>query len=215
MISNLLGRGFARRLRSAPEIDPRVADAMIAVGRHRFVSWKLLLGAYEDRSLPTGPTTSISQPTYVATLISQAQIRRDDRVLEIGTGSGYTAAVLGMLAAEVVTVEWLPDLAASARRRLARARNVRVAVGDGCHAVEGSFDVILVMAGAPSIPAAYGDRLREGGRLIIPVGSPLRGTVRPTVRCSVFRVTKMGGELHREELGGGDWNLLGGQDGWK
>jgi protein-L-isoaspartate O-methyltransferase len=102
MIAQLLGRELANRLRSAPEIDPSVAEAMIAVDRHRFVSWKFVMRAYEDRSLPTGPATSISQPTYVATVISFAGIQPDDRVLEIGTGSGYTAAVLGRLAREVL-----------------------------------------------------------------------------------------------------------------
>jgi protein-L-isoaspartate(D-aspartate) O-methyltransferase len=215
MIAELLGRNLASRLRSAPEIDPRVAEAMIAVERHRFVSWKLILRAYEDRSLPTGPTTSISQPTYVAKLVTHARIQRDDRVLEIGTGSGYTAAVLARLAREVVTVEHVPELAATARRRLATTPNISVVVGDGCHVVDGPFDAILVMAGAPLIPPCYGERLREGGRLIIPVGERLRGAIRATIRGSVFRVTRTDGELIREDLGPGDWNVLRGQDGWR
>jgi protein-L-isoaspartate(D-aspartate) O-methyltransferase len=174
------------------------------------VRWRLLHRAYEDRSLPTGEGTSISQPTYIAKVISLARIQPSDRVLEVGTGSGFTAAVLGRLAREVVTVERIPRLAEGARRRLAGAHNIRVITGDGCHAAEGSFDAILVMAGAPSIPQAYTDRLREGGRLIIPVGDSY-----PTaIVGSIMRVTRHGELLSREKLIPGDWNALTGRDGW-
>src|SRR5438874_6642332 len=91
-------RALAARLRSTPGIDANVAEAMIAVPRHRFVDWRWRWWAYRDKSLPTGKGTSISQPTYIAQVISAARVSPRDRVLEIGTGSGYTAAVLGRLA---------------------------------------------------------------------------------------------------------------------
>jgi protein-L-isoaspartate(D-aspartate) O-methyltransferase len=201
---------LAERLRSEPAIDPRVAEAMIAVRRHHFVRWRLLLMAYYDMSLPTGEGTSISQPTYIGNVISLAHIKPSDRVLEVGTGSGYTAAVMARLAREVVTVECIPRLAASARRRLRGYHNVRVIDGDGVHATEGTFDAILVMAGAPSIPQAYTDRLRDGGRLIIPVGesTPI------SIRGRVLRVTRHGDDCAQEDLLHGDWNQLHGRDGW-
>jgi protein-L-isoaspartate(D-aspartate) O-methyltransferase len=210
MIQRLLGRRLATRLRSAPDVDPRVAEAMIAVQRHRFLGWRLLLSAYDDRSLPTAAGMSNSQPTYIARVISAAHVQPGDRVLEIGTGSGYTAAVLARLAREVVTVERVPELALNARRRLAKAVNIRALAGDGWRSVDGTFDAIVVMAGAPSIPASYYERLREGGRLIIPVGERL-----PTaIRCEVWRVTRYANEFLREQLFPGEWNPLGGEDGW-
>jgi protein-L-isoaspartate(D-aspartate) O-methyltransferase len=203
-------RRLAELLRSTPGIERRVAEAMIEVRRHRFVSWKWRWWAYEDRSLPTGDGTSISQPTYIARVISAAQLQPSDRVLEIGTGSGYTAAVLGRLAREVVTVEHVATLAASAQRRLTTEPAVKAIAGDGCHAIPGTFDAILVMAGAPSIPPSYCERLRDGGRLIIPVGERLS----TAIRGQVMRVTRCGDELIEEELMAGDWNPLTGRDGW-
>jgi protein-L-isoaspartate(D-aspartate) O-methyltransferase len=209
-IERVRGRELAARLRADPAIESSVAEAMIAIRRHRFVRWWQLLRAYEDRSLATGPGTSTSQPTYIAKVISWARIEAIDRVLEIGTGAGYTAAVLARLAREVVTVETVPSLARRAQRRLTRASNVQVVIGDGCHAVDGAFDVILVMAGAPAIPQSCCRRLEDGGRLVIPVG-----TATPTgIRCRVLRVTRRGDDLIEEQMGVGDWNVLAGEDGW-
>jgi protein-L-isoaspartate(D-aspartate) O-methyltransferase len=209
-IARLLGARLAARLRADPEIEPRVAEAMIAALRHRFVRWRYLLRAYHDCSLPTGDGTSISQPTYIAKVISAARIGAEDRVLEIGAGSGYAAAVMGRLAREVVTVERVVALAEGARRRLAAATNVRVVTGDGCHDSDGTFDAILVMAGAPSIPHAYRERLRDGGRLIIPVGERSADAI----RGRVLRVTRRGETFLEEDLMAGDWNSLTGRDGW-
>jgi protein-L-isoaspartate(D-aspartate) O-methyltransferase len=204
-------RRLAQLLRSTPDVDPAVAEAMIAIRRHRFVRWRSRWHAYEDRSLPTGAGTSISQPTYVARVISLARLSANDRVLEIGTGSGYTAAVLGRLAREIVSVECVRELAASARRRLSSVPNVTVILGDGCGATQGEFDAILVMAGAPSVPASCCARLRDGGRLIVPVGERRSDAVGATM----MRVTRRGSDLVREELMAGDWNLLSGADGWE
>jgi protein-L-isoaspartate(D-aspartate) O-methyltransferase len=201
---------LAELLRSTPGIERNVAEAMIAVRRHRFVRWTWRWRAYEDRSLPTGDGTSISQPTYIAKVISSARLQPSDCVLEIGTGSGYTASVLGRLAREVVTVERVAALAARAQRRLVNERNVRAIFGDGCQAIAGTFDAILVMAGAPAIPPSYCERLREGGRLIIPVGERLHAAI----HGRVMRVTRRGSDLIQEDLMAGDWNVLTGKDGW-
>ena len=203
-------RHLADRIRTTAGVDGRVADAVIATPRHRFVHWRYLWHAYDDASLPTGPGTTISQPTYVARVISAAQIAPTDRVLEIGTGSGWTAAVMARLGGEVVTVDRVPELVRRARSRLAGASNVHIVLGDGAHVVDGTFDAIIVMAGAPSIPPAYTDRLREGGRLVIPVGER-----RPQgVKCRVVRVTRRGERLILDDLFSGDWNFLRGADGF-
>lgn len=211
MLIHLLESRLAERLRSDADIDRNVAEAMIAVKRHRFVRWRYFLQAYHDHSIPTGTGTSISQPSYIAKILSYAHIQSSDRVLEIGTGSGYTAAVLARLGARVVTVERQTDLVELAQRRLKRDSNVKVVLGDGCQVVDGTFNAILVMAGAPSIPRVYCERLRDGGRLIIPVGERLSNMV----RGKVMRVTKQGSKLVEEELIPGDWNLLIGVDGWQ
>ena len=213
MFDALLGftrRGLAGRLRAAPGVDRAVAEAMIAVPRHRFVRWRDRWQAYRDRSLPTGDGTSISQPTYIARVISLARISSGDRVLEIGAGSGYTAAVMSRLAREVVSVERVERLAALARRRLRDAANVRVITGDGGGAVDGVFDVIVVMAGAPAVPPRLRERLRDGGRLVIPVGERRAGTI----QCTMVRVTRAGERFDEERLFEGDWNTLYGVDGW-
>jgi protein-L-isoaspartate(D-aspartate) O-methyltransferase len=200
---------LAARLRAMTDVEPRVAEAMIAVPRHRFVRWRFLLSAYQDKSLPTGRDTSISQPTFIARVISLAHIAPTDRVLEVGTGSGYTAAVMSKLAREVVTVECLPQLARTARRRLTGYPNVQVIEGDGCHVTDGTFDAILVMAGASDAPRAYTDRLRDRGRLIIPIGQ----RTPECVRGRMVRLTRNGDQLTREDLMPCEWNELTGLDG--
>jgi protein-L-isoaspartate(D-aspartate) O-methyltransferase len=203
-------RRLAALLRATPGVDAAVAEAMIAVRRHRFVDWRWRHRAYQDRSLPTGAGTSISQPSYIARVLSAARVQAADEVLEVGAGSGYTAAVLAELARQVTTVERVPALAARARHCLRGERKVRVVQGDGCHAVAGNFDVILVMAGAPAVPAPYRERLRDGGRLIIPVGPRLE----EAAHGRVLRVTRRGVDFDEEDLMAGDWNLLTGRDGW-
>ena len=156
--------------------DPRVLEAMRIVPRHHFVDATLAAHAYEDRPLAIGHGQTISQPYMVARATELAAPRPTDRALEVGAGSGYQAAVLGELAAEVFAVEIVPALAARARQVLAETGygNVRVESFDGSggwpeHA---PYDVIIVSAGAPRIPAMLVSELAEGGRLVIPVGGP-------------------------------------------
>jgi len=163
-----------QQLRARDIVDARVLSVMDKVPRHLFVGPALERFAYEDRPLSIGAGQTISQPYIVALMTQLLQIQPTHRVLEVGTGSGYQAAVLAELAAEVYTVEIIPSLAESARARLEALgyRNVRVRQGDG---YEGwgefaPFDAIIVTAGAPQIPAPLIEQLREGGRMAIPVG---------------------------------------------
>ncbi len=157
--------------------DPRVIAAMREVPRERFVDASQIERAYDDTALPIGLGQTISQPFTVAFMAHAAQLKPSDRVLEIGTGSGYGAAVLSRLADQVWTIERWPELAEQARRRLhALGYQVRVLTGDGLLGLPecAPFDAIVVTAAAESIPPAYLEQLADGGRLVIPVGSPLR-----------------------------------------
>lgn len=163
-----------QQLRARDIVDPRVLSAMGKVPRHLFVEPALEPHAYDDRPLSIGAGQTISQPYIVALMTQLLQVQPTHRVLEVGTGSGYQAAVLAELAAEVYTIEIVPSLAESARGRLEALgyRNVRVKQGDG---YEGwpefaPFDGIVVTAGAPWIPPPLIEQLHEGGRMAIPVG---------------------------------------------
>ena len=156
--------------------DPRVLEAMTAVPRHRFVDLALEEQAYEDRPLAIGYGQTISQPYMVARATELAAPRATDRALEVGAGSGYQAAVLGELSAEVFAIEIVPALAARARQVLAETGYTNVIVdsfdGSGGWPQHAPYDVIIVSAGAPRIPAMLVSELADGGRLVIPVGSP-------------------------------------------
>jgi protein-L-isoaspartate(D-aspartate) O-methyltransferase len=154
--------------------DPRVLDAMVQVPRERFVPREARDHAYEDRALGIGYGQTISQPLIVALMIQALQLLPHDRVLELGTGSGYETAVLSKLAREVHSVERIGALLDRARELLAGLRTDNVVLhlagetlGDPAH---GSFDAILVAAGAPHVPRSLIDQLAEGGRLVIPIG---------------------------------------------
>jgi protein-L-isoaspartate(D-aspartate) O-methyltransferase len=156
--------------------DERVLKAMARVPRELFVPEESRERAYEDAALPIGSGQTISQPAMVALICDLLDLQGDERVLDVGTGSGYQAAVLAELAAEVHTIERLPDLAEQARENLAAAGyadRVYVHVGDGTlgdpeHA---PFDAIAVAAAAPEPPRSLYDQLGPGGRLVLPVGS--------------------------------------------
>ena len=154
--------------------EPRVLEALLKVPRHEFVLPALRGEAYSDRPLGIGNGQTISQPYIVAYMLQAAQIRKSDRVLEVGTGSGYAAALLAELAHSVVSLERFPDLAQNAARLLAGLgyNNVEVTIRDGTlgYPERAPYDVIFVSAAAPYFPPALLEQLSLGGRLLIPVG---------------------------------------------
>jgi protein-L-isoaspartate(D-aspartate) O-methyltransferase len=163
-----------RQLKARGIRDPRVLEAMRKVERHLFVPERLQRQAYEDQPLPIGHAQTISQPYIVAFMTELAQLKPGDKVLEIGTGSGYQAAVIAAMGCEVYSIEIVKTLAEEASKRLADLNidTVHVRDGDGYagwpeHA---PFDAILVTAAPPKIPEPLKRQLRVGGRLIIPVG---------------------------------------------
>jgi protein-L-isoaspartate(D-aspartate) O-methyltransferase len=163
-----------RQLRRRDIVDGRVLAAMQRVPRERFVPPDLRNRAYEDAALPIGEGQTISQPYMVAAICAALALRGDEHVLDVGTGSGYQAAVLAELAAEVETIERLPELAERARRNLESAGygRVRVHVGDGSRGLPqlAPFDAIGVAAAAPDLPQTLYEQLRPRGRLVVPVG---------------------------------------------
>jgi len=167
-------RMVERQLRRRGAFGERVLDAMACVPREHFVPENRRHLAYEDGALPIGFEQTISQPFIVATICELLELEGMETVLDVGTGSGYQAAVLAELAAEVVTIERVPDLADRARATLAEAGydRVEVRVGDGSLGVpeRAPFDGIAVAAAAPSVPPALYEQLTEGGRLVVPRG---------------------------------------------
>ena len=167
--------------------DVRVLDAMTRVPRDAFVPSESQTAAYADRALPIGFGQTISQPFMVAAMTEALRLTGCERVLEVGTGSGYQAAILSMLAREVITIERQPELAAAARQTLAALErtNVTVLAGDGTlgSPAHAPFDAILVAAGAPRVPDALKVQLSpDGGRLVIPVGSSHQQTLHVVTR---------------------------------
>lgn len=154
--------------------DARVLDAMRTVAREAFVPSHLCSAAYSDRPLPIGEGQTISRPFLVATMAEALGLRGDERVLEVGTGSGYSAAVLAHLARAVRTIERIPSLAAQARATLRRLGYGRVEVEDGDGsagwAAGAPYDAIVVGAQGPRIPASLQAQLKPGGRLVMPLG---------------------------------------------
>jgi protein-L-isoaspartate(D-aspartate) O-methyltransferase len=163
-----------RQLRSRDVSDERVLRAMERVPRDLFVPEPLRSRAYDDAALPIGAGQTISQPYMVARICEALALRGDERVLDVGSGSGYQAAVLAELAAEIDTIERVPELAEVARANLDAAgyERVRVHVGDGSRglAERAPFDAIAVAAAAPELPQTLYDQLEPRGRLVVPVG---------------------------------------------
>lgn len=163
-----------RHLRSRGINDRRVLAAMESIPRHLFVPPRWRSAAYEDRPLPIGEGQTISQPYIVAFMTQLLELKAPEKVLEIGTGSGYQSAVLARLAAEVFSIEIIPSLTERAKKILEQngLTNVQLKVGDGFFGWEekSPFDAILVTASAPKIPEPLWRQLREGGRLVMPLG---------------------------------------------
>jgi len=161
---------------SESEARRSVLDAMGAVPRHEFVPASLRSEAYQNRPLPIGHGQTISQPTIVALMTELLEPKPHQRILEIGTGSGYQAAVLAELGLEVFTIEIIPDLGETARQRIARLgyRNVHARIGDGYHgwAEHAPYDAIIVTAATNHIPPKLLEQLKPAGLMAIPVGNP-------------------------------------------
>ncbi len=191
--------------------DVRVVEAMRTVPRHLFVPEQYLQDAYADKPLPIGYHQTISQPYIVALMLEALVLRGTERVLEIGTGSGYQAALLSRLAAQVFTVEVIPELAAAAQAVLARlgCRNVTVCVANGSLGwpTHAPYDAIIVAAASPIVPPSLLGQLADGGRLVLPVGDRYNQTL--------LRVRKQNGRVTTENLGACSFVPLVGEQGWK
>ncbi len=164
------------QLRSRGIKDERVLDAMQRVPRHEFVPPSLQTDAYADMPLPIGSGQTISQPYIVAAMLESLQLSEKDRVLEIGTGSGYMTALLAELAAAVISIERHAELAEGGREALAKLgyKNAQIVVGDGSqgYSPAAPYNGIIASAAAPTIPPALFQQLNEGGRMVIPIGPP-------------------------------------------
>jgi len=188
---------FLLSLRQRGITDSAVLRALDEVPREHFVQAKFVETAYADQALPIPCGQTISQPYVVAYMTEQLAVRSEHRVLEVGTGSGYQAAVLSRLAREVVTVERFRTLADAARERLARLgyQNVETRIGDGLAGApeRAPFDRIIVTAAASSVPESLVDQLAQGGVMVLPVGPP-------DARQQLLKLTKQDNQLAREDL---------------
>ncbi|MFZ0135140.1 MAG: protein-L-isoaspartate(D-aspartate) O-methyltransferase [Desulfobacterales bacterium] len=190
--------------------DQRVLAAMGKVPRHLFVSEALRDQAYGDFPLPIGDQQTISQPYIVAEMTQALELSKNDRVLEIGTGSGYQAAILAEIAYRVYTIERLHSLLIKARRLFDQLRyhNIITRFGDGTVGwpEESPFDAIIVTAGAPRIPESLIAQLAENGRLVVPVGDQHTQ--------ELVKIIKDRTGIHRRDLGGCRFVKLVGENGW-
>ncbi len=204
-------RMVAEQIAGRGLVDERLLGAFREVPRELFVAPDLAGEAYEDRPLAIEAGQTISQPYIVAFMIASAGVRPGQRVLEVGAGSGYAAAVIGRIAEEVVAVERHGELARIADERMERLgyRNVRIVEGDGTlgFAQAAPYDSILVAAAGRQVPDALLDQLADGGVLVMPLGAP-SGAQR------LFRVRRRGGGFDREELDSVRFVPLIGEQGW-
>lgn len=198
------------QLRRRGIADQRILDAFRAMPREVFVRPDQAAVAYDDGPLPIGEGQTISQPYVVALMVEALEVRPTDRVLEVGAGSGYAAAILGRLAGRVFAIERHERLAAAARERLRAlgVDTVEVRAGDGTQGLpdEAPFDAILVSAGGPDVPAPLLEQLAPRGRLVIPVGRPREQRL--------VRVAGHDREWRREDLGPVAFVPLVGAAGW-
>lgn len=191
--------------------DEKVLAAMECVERHRFVLDKFAESAYDDCALPIGEGQTISQPYMVAVMTELLELKGDEKVLEIGTGSGYQSAVLSKLAVDVYSVERIEPLALRAESILSECgcSNVHVVVSDGTLGLPGQspFDGIIVTAGAPEIPPGHIQQLKIGGRLVIPVGNMYSQIL--------YKVIKTHGGIEKSVTTSCVFVPLLGKDGWQ
>jgi protein-L-isoaspartate(D-aspartate) O-methyltransferase len=194
--------------------DARVLKAMESVPRHLFIDEVLITQAYSDNPLPIGGHQTISQPYIVALMTEALELKKKDRVLEIGTGSAYQTAILAELADKVFSIERIAALASQSRKILDRLNyyNVAIMVGDGSYGwrEEAPFDAIITTAAAPDVPRFLVEQLAVGGRLIIPVGGRDVQTL-----CKLTRLSEDLNDIKREDLGGCRFVSLIGESGWK
>lgn len=202
------------QIRARSISDERVLNVMETMPRHLFVDEGLIAQAYSDNPLPIGEKQTISQP-YIVALMSQAlALKGRERVLEIGTGSGYQTAILAKLADRVFSVERVATLANRARRILdsLNCYNVAIRVGDGSYGwkEEAPFDAIITTAAAPQVPQYLVEQLAPGGRLVVPVGNREVQTL-----YKLTRSAENPDEIKKEDLGGCRFVSLIGESGWK
>ena len=198
----IIGRGIK---------DSRAIAAMKKVPRHLFVEEALQSQAYSDHPLPIGDKQTISQPYIVALMTEALKLEGREKVLEIGTGSGYQTAILAELAAKVFSIERIRSLAINARKLIYELGylNVEIKFSDGTSgwAEESPFNAIIVTAGAPEIPQPLVDQLAIGGRLVVPVGDPYSQ--------DLLRIIKTEQGMKKEDLGGCRFVKLIGRHGWE
>lgn len=202
------------QIRSRGITDPHVLKAMETIPRHLFIDKGLMDQAYNDNPLPIGEGQTISQPYIVALMTEALELRGKEKVLEIGTGSGYQTAILAELAERVFSVERIASIASKARKLLDSLNyfNVAIRVGDGTYGwrEESPFEAIIVTAGAPDIPRILVEQLASGGRLVLPVGDRNLQTL-----IKLTRLSEDANNLKKEDLGGCRFVSLVGEYGWK
>ena len=200
-----------QQLRSRDIVDAKVLKAMSEVPRHEFVPPEFREISYGDFPIPISEEQTISQPYIVALMTQELQLKPDDKVLEIGAGSGYQAAILSRLVKKVYTIERVARLAEHAEGVLKKLcyLNIEIIIGDGTLGLPkyAPYDVIIVTAGAKKVPAALKEQLKEGGRMIIPIGDRFQQ--------SLILITKQKGEFIERKICGCTFVPLVGKDGWK
>ena len=211
--ADLRGQMVRRQIEARGILDPLIMDAFREVPREVFVDEKQRQWASDDHPLPIEAGQTISQPYIVAVMIEAAEIRPGDKVLEIGAGSGYAAALMSRIAREVIGIERQHDLVEVAQERLQRLGydNVKIVEGDGTRGCpdEAPFDAILAAASGSHVPKPLIDQLAPGGRLVMPIGDP--GWVQELVKLT----KRPDGTTEQKNLGGVRFVPLIGEEGWR